>query len=132
MESVSKDLLEERICELLEKLNSYETGTAEHKQTIDEIDRLYKLKIEEFRAEADWADKVDRHEQDKLNHEDEMEVKKMQIKADSKKRRLLPDGNTIVYCITLVGLTAVALVFEASDHIYPKTILRYADKIKIG
>ena len=63
MEDITK-LLKEEIKSEIEKLSSLESGSEEKSKAIDDLVKLYKLKIEETKNQLDYSDKFESRECD--------------------------------------------------------------------
>lgn len=62
MDGEIKEMLGEEITAELSDLSSLETGSKEKSEAIDDLVKLYKLKIEESKAEMDYLKEIDEHE----------------------------------------------------------------------
>lgn len=62
MDEEIKEMLGEEIKAGLSDLSSLETGSKEKSEAIDDLVKLYKLKIEESKAEMDYMKEIDEHE----------------------------------------------------------------------
>lgn len=62
MDEEIKEMLGEEIKAGLLDLSSLETGSKEKSEAIDDLVKLYKLKIEESKAEMDYLKEIDEHE----------------------------------------------------------------------
>lgn len=79
MDENIKDLLDRQIVTEIENLDSLESGSKEKSAAVEDLAKLYKLKIEEFKADWEVDDKISRRdaerearEQEQENHEEEM------------------------------------------------------------
>lgn len=61
MDEEIKEMLGEEIKAGLSDLASLETGSKEKSEVIDDLVKLYKLKIEESKAEMDYLKEIDEH-----------------------------------------------------------------------
>lgn len=61
MDGEIKEMLGEEIKAGLSDLSSLETGSKEKSEAIDDLVKLYKLKIEESKAEMDYLKEIDEH-----------------------------------------------------------------------
>ena len=61
MDEEIKEMLGEEIKAGLSDLASLETGSKEKSEAIDDLVKLYKLKIEESKAEMDYLKEIDEH-----------------------------------------------------------------------
>lgn len=62
MDEEIKEMLGEEIKAGLSDLSSLKTGSKEKSEAIDDLVKLYKLKIEESKAEMDYLKEIDEHE----------------------------------------------------------------------
>lgn len=62
MDEEIREMLGEEIKAGLSDLSSLETGSKEKSEAIDDLVKLYKLKIEESKAEMDYLKEIDEHE----------------------------------------------------------------------
>lgn len=62
MDEEIKEMLGEEIKAGLSDLSSLETGSKEKSEAIDDLVKLYKLKIEESKAEMDYLKEIDEQE----------------------------------------------------------------------
>lgn len=129
-EKTSEELLEEMILKLIQDGEKCELGSEEQERWSKCVERFYKLKIDEFRAKADWDIGVDRVEKDNKELEDEMARKKKQRYIDLLK--IFVDMlRILVTCGTFAGLTIASYIFESKGCILPKSLTKFADKIRI-
>ena len=101
-----RELLDEVIKDDIEKISSLEAGSKEKSNAIDDVTKLYKLRLDEMKVENE-AESVKNQfvtEQDKLT--DEFEFKAIQFKEQNKDRWIsfglqlgLTIGGWIVYDI---------------------------------
>lgn len=89
MDKIQKALQEE-INDEIQKLSSLEPGSSEHSKATDDVVKLYRLRIEEIRAEAEQKDKRDRYKLEKSQMEQDI-LAKSEEKAD--KEALRKDQN---------------------------------------
>lgn len=69
MEKDCKELLEERLVTEFEGLKTIEPGTAKHEQAVDNLVKLYKLKIEEDKAVNNEKLEMRRLDNEEVNFE---------------------------------------------------------------
>lgn len=62
MDEEIKEMLGEEIKAGLSDLSSLETGSKEKSEAIDDLVKLYKLRIEETKTELDFEKEIDEHE----------------------------------------------------------------------
>ena len=74
-----KTRLEEEIRLQIEDLDSLENGSDEKASAIDDLVKLYKLKIEEEKIQLEFEDKRERLNEEIENHEQEERLKKRQM-----------------------------------------------------
>ena len=129
-EKTSEELLEEMILKLIQDGEKCDLGSEEQERWSKCVERFYKLKIDEFRAKADWDIGVDRVEKDNKELEDEMARKKKQRYLDLLK--IFVDMlRILVTCGTFAALTVASYIFESKGCILPKSLTKFADKIRI-
>ena len=129
-EKTSEELLEEMILKLIQDGEKCELGSEEQERWSKCVERFYKLKIDEFRAKADWDIGIDRVEKDNKELEDEMARKKKQRYLDLLK--IFVDMlRILVTCGTFAALTVASYIFESKGCILPKSLTKFADKIRI-
>ena len=85
----SEDLLEERIAEALKRMGELDPTSDEYKKISDSVARLYSLKNEESRIEAEIKLKERQEENSEVYHEREYEQSLEKAKTD--KRKMLID-----------------------------------------
>lgn len=85
MEDGTKNLLIEEIQNEILGLNSLSLGSQEHSEAIDNLAKLYRLKIEENKIEWDADDKYERRIMEKEQYDQDMKMKEDQIKNDAVK-----------------------------------------------
>lgn len=129
-ERSSEELLEEMIIDLIQKGEQCEFGSEEQERWSKCVERFYKLKIEEFRAKADWDIGSNRVEKDNKELNEEIERKKHQKIMDL--LRIFADlFRILLTCGTFAGLTVASYIFESKGCILPKSLTKFADKIRI-
>lgn len=74
-----KMMLEEEIKSQIENLEYLENGSDEKASAIEDLVRLYKLKIEEEKIQLEFEDKRERLNEEIENHEQEEKLKKRQL-----------------------------------------------------
>ena len=94
-----KDLLAEEIKTEIRNLSTLEPGSKEKSTAIDNLVKLYKLRIEETKNEWDFNEKYDAHESDK-------QFKKAQLKEQVKDRyfRLGVEAAGIILPLIFYGI----------------------------
>lgn len=73
MDEEIRNLLEEEIKAEIRDLSTLELGSKEKSTAIDDLAKLYRLRIEETRNEWDFSEKYDARENDKQLKEDQLE-----------------------------------------------------------
>lgn len=128
----NKELLVERIREVLNEINKYEAGSKEREKLVEELNTLYKLTIDEFKVQTEDWNRTEQKEIEKMKIESEEKIRIAQIEADEKK--------SIVDCLKVVsgglisGIMANRLItkiikFEETGVITTKA-LGFIPKIK--
>lgn len=85
-ESIIKELLRDEIAEEIRALSTLTTGSKEKSEAIEDLTKLYKLKIEENKSEWDADEKYNRREmEDEANIRDD-KTKQTQIAEQVKDR----------------------------------------------
>ena len=79
-----KNLLDEEIERLLTHIKTLGYGSEERKAAISELDRLYKLKIEETKNEQDYKKDCERRAQERELHEADEALKRAQLEQELK------------------------------------------------
>lgn len=74
-----RDLLEEEIRNEIENLSSLEAGSEQHSTAVENLAKLYRLKLDEAKIEIDGNDKLE-------NRENDTEFKRIQISEGVKDR----------------------------------------------
>jgi hypothetical protein len=94
-----KDLLEEEIKSMIQNLSSLPSGSKEKSTAIDDLVKLYKLRIEETKNEWDFKEKYYVHESDK-------QFKKIQFEEQVKDRyfRLGVEAAGIILPLIFYGI----------------------------
>ena len=72
MEEENRDLLERRINEVLDELANTEFGSEEREAVIEELTKLYKLKIDETKSLLDYDEKTQIREADERFKQEQM------------------------------------------------------------
>ena len=80
-----KELLSEEIAEEIQALSTLEAGSKEKSTAIDDLTKLYKLRIEESKSEWEADEKYNRVMEDEANTRDD-ELKQTQIAEQVKDR----------------------------------------------
>lgn len=75
-----KDLLGEEIKKEINNLSSLDDATEKKSKAIDDIAKLYRLKLEETKIEAELEDNRNRHELEKMAKDDERTSREEQRK----------------------------------------------------
>ena len=107
MNDVIREKLEAQIVRDLEQLeNSKQYGSEDRKQMVNDLDKLYRLLLDDLKVECDIADSGDRFIAEQEQREFENDYKKLQTVRDKKDRiiRYILDGAAI-------GVPALVSVF---------------------
>lgn len=99
MDEEIKDLLEEEIKFEIQDLSSLPSGSKEKSSAIEDLVKLYKLRIEETKNEWDFNEKYDAHKSDK-------QFKKAQLEEQVKDRyfRLGVEAAGIILPLIFYGI----------------------------
>lgn len=99
MDEEIKDLLGEEIKSMIQNLSSLPSGSEEKSSAIEDLVKLYKLRIEETKNEWDFNEKYDAHESDK-------QFKKAQLEEQVKDRyfRLGVEAAGIILPLIFYGI----------------------------
>ena len=133
MEMVEKSIeetLAEKIADKLETLDTLKPGTDEHSKLTEDIVKLYKVRIENYKVECEIYNQSQKIENDKFKDEEELKIKKSQIENEEKRSRK-PKVDTILMLATISGLTVGTCVFESKGYIFPAKLLQHVPKIKL-
>lgn len=85
-ENSIKELLNEEIAEEIQALSTLTSGSKEKSTAIDDLTKLYKLRIEENKSEWDADEKYNRRMMEDESNVRENEVKRVQIAEQVKDR----------------------------------------------
>ena len=77
-----KNLLGSELKGQIEKLSNLTPGSKEHSEAVESVNKLYRLKIDELKAEWEYSEKFDRREMDEAHLKREDELKEKQFKSD--------------------------------------------------
>jgi len=108
-----KDLLEEEIITEIQDLGSSLTDTKEQKEAIAKLTSLHRLYIEECKIESEIEDKIERRDMDNrkieiddINHINEENLKRDQMKEQSKDRliKVVIAGAELIIPIIFYGV----------------------------
>lgn len=80
------ELLNEEIADEIKALSQLEPGSDEKSAAIEDLAKLYKLRIEENKSSWDADDKYNRRIMDEKSNENDDEIKKKQIEEQIKDR----------------------------------------------
>lgn len=105
MEKSTEKMLEEVIKEELSFLSDYEVDSEERTNRIDDLVKLYKLKIEETKCEREFYEREEKRIIDMEQYESDLNVKKSQLAEQIKDRQ-------IKMCLTTAELI-LPLIFYA-------------------
>lgn len=119
MDDVTRGLLENEIEAMFEDLSNLETGSEEKKSAVGDLEKLYKLKIEEYKNNWDYDEKYERRVMENEQHQRDNELKEKQItgEAETRERELVLKENQLkeqkldrwVNLGIQVGLTCVSI-----------------------
>lgn len=88
MEKSTEKMLEEVIKEELSFLSDYEVDGEERANRIDDLVKLYKLKIEETKCEREFYEREEKRIVDMEQYESDLNVKKSQLAEQIKDRQI--------------------------------------------
>ncbi len=93
MDEAIKNALDDEILKQFEDLKVLEAGSEEQEAAVENITKLYKLRLEEAKADADWdeicdqREKAEQHESDELEKQNrEEQFRKEQLAEQAKER----------------------------------------------
>ena len=81
-----KDLLDEEIIAQIESLKTLDDGSKEKQLAIDDLNTLYRLKIDETRMGLEFEEKKERREMENTLQSDELIIKEKQLAAENDAR----------------------------------------------
>lgn len=81
-----KDLLDEEIIAHIESLKTLDDGSKEKQSAIDDLNKLYRLKIDETRMGLEFEEKKERREMENTLQSDELIIKEKQLDAENDAR----------------------------------------------
>ena len=81
-----KDLLDEEIIAQIESLKTLDDGSKEKQLAIDDLNTLYRLKIDETRMGLEFEEKKERREMENTLQSDELIIKEKQLDAENDAR----------------------------------------------
>jgi hypothetical protein len=81
-----KDLLDEEIIAQIESLKTLDDGSKEKQSAIDDLNKLYRLKIDETRMGLEFEEKKERREMENTLQSDELIIKEKQLDAENDAR----------------------------------------------
>ena len=79
-----KDLLDEEIIAQIESLKTLDDGSKEKQLAIDDLNTLYRLKIDETRMGLEFEEKRERREMENTLQSDELIIKEKQLDAEKR------------------------------------------------
>lgn len=79
----TKDLLVDKISEMIEGLSDLEPGSKERATEVENLAKLYRLKIDETKNEMDYFEKQDRRSMEDKHHEAEEALKREQMAREA-------------------------------------------------
>lgn len=86
MKKSIKDLLDEEIIAQIESLKTLDDGSKEKQLAIDDLNTLYRLKIDETRMGLEFEEKKERREMENTLQSDELIIKEKQLDAENDAR----------------------------------------------
>lgn len=118
MDNVTRDLLEERIETAFSELN--EATGEKHKAIMEDIEKLYKLKIEEDKADLDYDDKYKRRLMEHDHFETECKNKEKELKLKEKQTKDQRIGVWITAGVGLLNVLIGVFAYNKWDkrHLY--------------
>ena len=118
--------VEECVELLIEQLKDEKPGSDESKIIADNIQKLYKVCIEDVKGESEIMNS------DALRQETYAKVKEINSRLDKKTKWYdLVKPDTMVSCGTVIALWGLSIHIEKSGHILPNALIKVVDKIKL-
>lgn len=77
--------LEEQIAAQIEELNNYAPGSEEYKASVEAINKLYRLGIDETLAEGEYNEKIETREETTRLKEKEIELRERELNLNEEK-----------------------------------------------
>lgn len=125
-----EELWENEITYELEKLHEIEPGTDKHSKATEDIVKLYKAKIDNYKVECEIYNQSQRIENEKKRDEVEADIKRLQIdREEARSNRVRKE--TIISVGTTMFLTGAMMWYEAKGYIFPAKILQNVPKVKL-
>lgn len=84
--SEERDMLDELIVDLVENLSALEDGSREKSMAVDDIAKLYKIKLDAIKLNIDADDKENRRVLEEMNFQKEIEFKEAQTEKEAELR----------------------------------------------
>ena len=84
--SEERDMLDELIVDLVENLSTLENGSREKSIAVDDIAKLYKIKLDAIKLNIDADDKENRRVLEEMNFQKEIEFKEAQTEKEAELR----------------------------------------------
>lgn len=85
MDEIEK-MMDEEMKNQLEDIAEMSTGSKEKSEAIDDLAKLYRLKIERDKAVWEQEEKEIRRQNDDIHHEDDAEIEKLKLKDEKRNR----------------------------------------------
>lgn len=129
MDEKTNELLTKSLRESIEGLECLEFGSAEWLKAVEGIEKMYKVKVEVFKAESDCVENRERT----YAAERENDIKKRQLAADRKDRiiRYVISGAEIVIPLIFYGIwMGKGFKFEESGSYTSTTFRNLFSKFK--
>ena len=82
MISEEKTMLDDVIGKLIDNLDTLEDGSREKSSAVDDIAKLYRLKVDELKVAVDEDDKYNRRVLEDMNFQKEIDFKEMQLEKE--------------------------------------------------
>lgn len=79
----TKDLLEKEIESQIQSLSTMESGSQEKASAVDDVAKLYKLKLEEAKLDKEYEEKWHNRAENQVVFEDESRLKKLRLVLDA-------------------------------------------------
>ena len=83
----TKDILIDQIVDMIDGLSELEPGSKERSAEVENLTKLYRLKIEETKNELDYFKEQDRRAMEDRHHEADEQLKREQMETDAELKR---------------------------------------------
>ncbi len=118
----AKDLLEEEIKTQIEDLKYLSPGSEEKSRAIEDVAKLYRVRVDELKADYDYSDKYERLEA-------EREQNKIQL-AEQQKDRKIRVVETVVPLTFYTAFLIAGFRFEKTGNFCSKTFLNFINRVR--